>query len=200
MYKIVPTAQLVFQIVNDKLSKQQSKKLILLSIIKQVLLAYLVAVVFGTILYFAFGTPESQPAFIASFFFLLPLMIIGSIYYMIKKYTLSMGLYDFTVKYFDKSINDVANAFDTFTSGYLIDFLCLETDLYDSQTVEIKDHNSINYGELRKSVLKVYNKNKSPKIPFRTKEYKNYMNLLIHVLKNPLDEITFREMYLRSKQ
>ena len=49
MYKIVPTTQLIFQIVNDKLSKQQAKKMILLSIIKRILLAYLVAVIFGAI-------------------------------------------------------------------------------------------------------------------------------------------------------
>ena len=199
MYKIAPTTQLVFQIVNDKLSKQQCEKLILLSIIKQVLLAYLVAVVFGAILYFAFSTPETQPAFIAGYIFLLTFMIIGTIFYIIKKYTLSIGLYEFTAKYFNKTLNEIANASDTFTSGYLIDYLCLETALYDSQSVETKDQNSINYGELRSLVLKAYNKNKSPKIPFHSNEYENYMNLLIHVLKNPLDQTTFREMYLRSK-
>ena len=103
MYKIVPTTQLIFQIVNDKLSKQQGKKLILLSIIKQVLLAYLVAIVFGAILYLTFSTPETQPAFIAGYTFLLTFMIIGTIFYIIKKYTLSIGLYDFTTEYFDKS-------------------------------------------------------------------------------------------------
>lgn len=200
MYKIVPTTQLIFRLVNDKATKEQSKKLILLSIFKQVLLAYLVAVIFGAILYLVFSTPETQLAFIAGYSFLLPFMIIGTIFYIVKKYTLSIGLYDFTVEYFDKSINEIANAFDTFTSGYLIDYLCLETALYDSQTVNIKDHNSKNYGELRSHVLQAYNKNKSPKIPFRSKEYENYMNLLIHVLKDSLDQTTFREMYLRSKQ
>jgi hypothetical protein len=200
MYKIVPTTQLILQIVNDELSTQQAKKLILLSIIKQVLLAYLLAVVVGASLYLALSTPENQPAFIAGYFFLLPFMILGTIFYMKKKYSLSIGLYEFTTKYFDKNINEIANDFDTFTSSYLIDYLCLETTLYDSQTVNIKDHDSINYGELRRSVLKVYNKNKSPKIPFRTAEYRNYMNLLIHVLEKPHSPNTIKELYLRSKQ
>ena len=80
MYKIVPTTQLIFQIVNDKLSKRQAKKMILLSIIKRVLLAYLVAVFFGAILYLALGTSETQPAFLAGYTFLLTFMIIGTIF------------------------------------------------------------------------------------------------------------------------
>lgn len=200
MYKIVPTTQLIFQIVNDKLSKRQAKKMILLSIIKRVLLAYLVAVFFGAILYLTLGTTETQPAFLAGYTFLLTFMIIGTIFYIVKKYILSVSLYDFTSDFFDKSIIEIANASDTFTSGYLIDYLCLETELYDSQTVDIIDQDSINYGELRNQVLKAYNKNKSPKIPFRTVEYRNYINLLTHVLKNPKDQTTFREMYLLSKQ
>jgi uncharacterized PurR-regulated membrane protein YhhQ (DUF165 family) len=79
MYKIVPTTQLIFQIVNDKLSKRQAKKMILLSIIKRVLLAYLVAVIFGAILYLALGTTETQPVF-AGYTFLLTFMIIGTIF------------------------------------------------------------------------------------------------------------------------
>ena len=200
MYKIVPTTQLIFQIVNDKLSKQQAKKMILLSIIKRILLAYLVAVIFGAILYLAFSTPETQPAFLAGYTFLLTFMIIGTIFYIVKKYILSVRLYDFTTEYFDKSIIEIASDSDTFTSGYLIDYLCLETAECDSQTVVIKDQDSINYGELRSHILKVYNNNKSPKIPFLTQEYNDYLSLLTHVLKDPKDQTTFREMYLRSKQ
>ncbi len=174
--------------------------MILLSIFKQVLLAYLVAVIFRATLSLAFSTPETQPAFIAGYLFLLQFMIIGTIYYIVKKYKLSVGLYDFTVEYFDKSINEIANAFDTFKSGYLIDYLCIETALYDSQTVKIKDQNSKNYGELRRHILQSYNKNKAPKIPYHSKEYENYMNLLTHVINDSLDPTPFREMYLRSKQ
>lgn len=200
MYKVSPKTQLIFHLLNEKGPDKRIKSLILLSILKEGFLVWVITIMIGIIFHFSFSTPETQPVFILGYSFILTFMIIATIFYIIKKYTLSIKLYDFSSRFFDKSINEIANASDTFTSGYMVDYLCIETNLYDVQTVEIKDNYPISYGELRNQVLKVYRKSKSPKIPYQTEEYKNYMYLLQHALRYPLDQSTFRELYQRSKQ
>lgn len=200
MYQISPTSQLIFRLLNENNSDGRNKLLILFSVLKEAFFECLVIVIGGLGFYFLFNTLENQHIFIIGYSFLFTFIIIATIFYIIKKYTLSIKLYGFSKNFFNKSIDEIANSPNTSISRYMIDYLCIETTLYDAQTVEIKDHDPISYGELKNQVLRVYNKNKSPNIPYSTKEYQNYMHMLQHMLSYPSDQCTFRELYLRSKQ
>ena len=91
---------------------------------------------------------------------------------------------DMAFKVIDKSINDIGNEFDTFTSRYLIDFTLLETAIFDQEQVIIKDaQGTTPYHEIRSSILKKYHPSRNPIIPYRTQEYSQYMHLLEHAFK-----------------
>lgn len=95
----------------------------------------------------------------------------------------------------DKTINELGNEVDTFTSKYLIDFICLETKVFDNELVTIKDLNHTQpYSEIRANILKKYRPCKNPIIPYRTKEYSDYMNLLQHIFReSKFSNAPFRE-------
>lgn len=85
----------------------------------------------------------------------------------------------------DKTVNDLGNEFDTFTSRYLIDFICLETKVFDNELVTIKDSNNTKpYSEIRSNILKKYRPMRTPIIPYRTQEYSDYMSLLQHIFRD----------------
>ena len=126
-------------------------------------------------------------------------MIIGSIFYTIKKYYLSIKLYKYSVENFDLSINEIGDDSDTTMSGYMIDYLCIESSIFDAQTIEIKNQRPINYGVVRSQILERWNKNKSPNVPFQSEGYSNYMHILHHLFtNNQVSQNTFRELYKQT--
>lgn len=96
----------------------------------------------------------------------------------------------------DKTISDIGNEFDTLTSRYLIEFISLESKIFDNELVTIKDSNSSQfYSEIRTTILKKYRPNRSPIIPYRSKEYSDYLNLLHHIFRDSkLTNTPFRQV------
>lgn len=136
MYKITPTTELIFELINNNKPYPISKLLIVYSILKNVFLAYFLVIILFAVLYHLIDTQESQVAFLIVSGSLFSLMIIGSIFYTIKKYYLSIKLYKYSVENFDLSINEIGDDSDTTMSGYMIDYLCIESSIFDAQTIE----------------------------------------------------------------
>lgn len=200
MYKITPTTELVFELINNNKPYPVSKLLILLSVLKNIFLAHLIAIiVVSAVLYHLIDTQESKVALLIVSGSLFSIMIIGSIFYTIKKYSLSIKLYKYSVENFDLSINEIGDDSDTTMSGYMIDYLCIESSIFDAQTIDIKNQRPINYGVVRSQILERWNKNKSPNVPFQSEGYSNYMHILRHLFtNNPVSQNTFRELYKQT--
>lgn len=200
MFKIPPKKQLIFRLVNQNATASESKLFIIQSLLKDIFFLLFISMILGFALYLSFQTPYSQPILVA-YSFILSFLIIGSVIYFIKGYTLSMKLYEFSVANFDKSISAIADDFDTFTSGYMIEYLCIETPIFDHESVNVENFDRpVMYQDLRKNVLGVYNPYKSPNIPFRGKEREDYMRLLKHAFKCSLSQSTFRELYVQNSK
>lgn len=108
MYQISPTSQLIFRLLNENNSDGRNKLLILFSVLKEAFFECLVIVIGGLGFYFLFNTLENQHIFIIGYSFLFTFIIIATIFYIIKKYTLSIKLYGFSKKFFNKSIDEIA--------------------------------------------------------------------------------------------
>lgn len=196
MYKIAPETELIFKIIHENIPSQNCKLLILFSILKKVALTYIIALIMCVVLYSVMATQENKLTFIILGSAVFNLLIMAGIYYTIKKFILSLKLYRFAVGYFDRNINDIADYSDSNISGYLIDYLCIESTVFDDLSVESNKNGFTNYGELRTQILKAWNKNKSPKVPFGSEAYSNYLHALREILgENRIGNVSFRELY-----
>ena len=202
MYKITPTTELIFELVNKNKSDLISKLLILGSILKNVFLwflGYVIALILTMGLLRSIGDENAQHMYALFCALVFTLMTFASVYYIGKKYALSIKLYKYSVEHFDRNFNEIGDDSDTTMSGYMIDYLCIESSIFDAQTIEIKNQRPINYGKVRSQILQCWNKNKSPNVPFHSEGYSNYMHILRHLLhNNPVSLNTFRELYKQT--
>jgi len=201
MYQIIPKTELIFKLVFEKKSHEESKKTILLSILKKVFFACFVFIVCFVLLYMQLDQQHIQSPYllVLNLFILSIFLIIFGAYYTIKKYNSSLELYEFTCKYFDKSIIEIANDFDTRLATYLIDYLGIKSSIFDGESVELRSKDIVNYGETRMEILKHWNSNKSPKIPFGTDASTNYLSLMSHMIQvSRANQTSFRELYKQA--
>ena len=200
MYRIIPSTELIFKLVNNNVPKPKSYAYILFSILTIVGCGYVIVFLLILALCLIIGIEHAQKFMDVFYAFVFAIQTIVNIYYVFRKYTISVELYRFANLNFDLKLIDVSDDPNSKMSGYMIDYLCIETPIFDTHTVYIKNKKPTNYGVLRRQILKKYNKNKSPSIPFGSEEYSNYMHILTHTLNDSPDSLlTFRELYVRAK-
>lgn len=195
MFKIPPkTSNILKKILNGD-TKAVVQKSISMRFFMRLAFGFLVIFSLGFIVSFLLESTVStiDKALISTPISLIVGLVTGKLSYDCFQKEISIS--NMAFKTIDNTINNLGNEFDTFTSKYLIDFICLETKIFDNELVVIKDSNTTQpYSEIRSNILKKYRPYKDPIIPYRTKEYSDYMTLLEHIFReSKYSNAPFRE-------
>lgn len=186
----------IFKLISEKKTLKEVKKKLFAEILHKFLFVQIISIIILCACYII-NLREVERLDVFYVFFTIYLFITFiSAKLTVKTYFTLNKVIRFSFEYFDRSISEISNASDSCMAGYLIDYLCIETAIYDSQKI-YTGQTTENYGQLRQKVLKKYTRSKSPKIPFNTKEYEIYMQLLRHILNSPNSRKTFSELYLQ---
>jgi hypothetical protein len=185
MLQIPPNASNILEKILNGCTKSDVKTSIFKRFLKRLALGCIITFVLGFITSILLGPSFSaqDKVFITIPIFLIVGLITAKL--SIDSFNKENKVSKMAFDVIDKTVNDLGNEFDTFTSKYLIDFISLETQVFDNELVTIKDSNNTQpYSEIRSNILKKYRPMRRPAIPYRTQEYSDYMSLLQHIFRD----------------